>query len=134
MFDRQRKSETMSKLKEIEKLHHKMNINYELKLDPIREQIIHLTSQQQGSVELKVAELTSLKTKLDKLEQEHLICHKKFKAVESLYFAELRRRWAQIPEASQATNAWLFDPALASFSYWLESQDGIYLITGKVCF
>lgn len=128
----------MSRLKTIEKSHHTMSINYELKLDLIRDEILRLASNHQGNGELlattKAAQLTSLKSKLDTLEKEHLICDKQSKVIESLYFPELRRRWSQIPEANQATNAWLFDPKLTSFMHWLEIQDGIYWITGKVCF
>lgn len=128
----------MSRLKTIEKLHHTMSINYELKLDIIRDEISRVASNYQRNVELlattKAARLTSLKTKLDTLEKEHLICDKQSKVIESLYFPELHRRWSRIPEASQETNAWLFDTELTSFMHWLELQDGIYWITGKVCF
>ena len=114
-----------------------MHINYEPKLNLLRNEILSLLTQHQENVALLVrteaTQLTSLKTKLDALEKEHLVCYSQTKVVESLYFLELRRRFSQIPEATQATNAWLFDPALTSFTYWLESQDGIYWITGKVC-
>ena len=128
----------MSRLKAIENLHNRMGINYELKLDLIRDEILRLANNYQGNGELltttKAAQLTSLKTKLDTLEKEHSICDKQSKVIESLYFPELHRRWSQISEANEATNAWIFDPKLTSFMHWLELQDGIYWITGKVCF
>lgn len=115
-----------------------MRINYELKLDFIRDEILRLATNHQGNGQLlattKAAQLTSLKTKLDTLEKEHSICDRQSKVIESLYFPELHRRWSKIQEANQATNDWLFDPELTSFMHWLELQDGIYWITGKVCF
>lgn len=128
----------MSRLKTIEKSHHEMKINYEPKLDIIRDEILRLASNHQENDELlattKTARLTSLKTKLDTLEKEHMIIDKQSKVIESLYFPELHRRWSKIQKANEATNAWLFDPELTSFMHWLELQDGIYWITGKVCF
>lgn len=128
----------MSRLKKIEESHRTMSINYKLQLDIIRDEILRLASSHQANGEslatTNAAQLTSLKTKLDTLEKEHLICDKQSKVIESLYFPDIRRRWSRIPEANQATNAWLFDPKLTSFMHWLEIQDGIYWITGKVCF
>jgi hypothetical protein len=136
-FIRDRHSAIMSKLRQLENSHHEKGINYEFKLDVIREEIIRLSSQISKKDEMRAAtqtaQLTSLKTKLDIFEKERKICDKQLNVIESLYFVVLPRRWTEIRNAHPTTNAWLFDPALTSFVDWLESQDGIYWITGKVC-
>lgn len=74
----------------------------------------------------------ALKEHLDLLEQERITCQRQSRVIRSLYFPELRRRWSQITDADQFTNAWLFDPTRTNFVEWLKDGDGIYWISGKV--
>lgn len=78
------------------------------------------------------ARLTSIGTKLDSLEKELQKCHQQASTIQSLYFPEIKRRWSRIPDAESMTNAWLFDPSQTSFSSWLESEGGIYCVSGLV--
>tara|TARA_R110002003_G_scaffold911_3_gene21836 strand:+ start:1299 stop:1886 length:588 start_codon:yes stop_codon:yes gene_type:complete len=84
----------------------------------------------------QIAQLASLKTKLEVLQKEHSMSVTYVQVIESLYFPEVRRRFAQIPWADQRSNQWIFSPDLTTFVPWLEStapQDGIFYIFGKVC-
>ena len=127
-------SAILSDLKAIEESHQQLEINYESKLSLIQEEILNLPEQCRNDVITQVAQLRSLKTKLDILDRERITCERQSKIIKSLHFPELRRRWSQIPEADHRTNAWLFDRSLTSFTDWLESEDGIYWINGRVCY
>ncbi len=77
--------------------------------------------------------LAHLKECLASFEEERLLRRHQSAVIKSLYFPEIRRRWDQVPQAEERTNAWLFDQNKTGFLKWLESGSGIFWITGKVC-
>jgi len=81
---------------------------------------------------LEVEQLARLKGCLDSFEAERVLRRRQSALIQSLYFPEIRRRWEQVPNADNLTNAWLFDRTKTTFLDWLESGSGIYWITGKV--
>jgi hypothetical protein len=125
-----------AKLDGLKKDQDALAINYDAKLDQIRDEILALVGQKSVSEgATQMAQLASLKTKLDALGKEHMACINQAAIIKSLYFPVLRRRWSQIPKADKATNMWIFDPSLTSFTAWLGStdeDDGLYCITGRV--
>jgi hypothetical protein len=110
--------------------------------------IVHQTGAQQADtyqidpreidaqeITLRIAQLSSLKTKFEVLPKEHQACIQQNKVIRSLYFPVIRRRWSQIPHADEASNAWVFDDTLTPFNDWLGSKkdsDGLFCITGRV--
>jgi hypothetical protein len=107
-------------------------------MELIRNEILFIVTQDRtSSASTQIAELASLKTKLDIMQKEHLNCIKQTDMIRSLYLPVLRRRWNQIPQADQTSNAWVFDTSVTSFKPWLEGNvqaDGLFCITGRVCF
>lgn len=134
-------------------MQHTLNINYDAKMDMLRDEILDLVqqmgAQQTGTyqidplefdtqeIALRTAQLSSLRTKLEVFPKEHHACIQQNRVIESLYFEEIRRRWNQIPHADEASNAWVFDNTLTPFNHWLsskEASDGLFCITGRVCY
>ncbi|KAL4876546.1 hypothetical protein BJY04DRAFT_210569 [Aspergillus karnatakaensis] len=137
-MQRDQHSSIMTKLADIEASHRRMEIYYDSKLNLIRQDIIRLTTQNQLHNEsresIQVAQLTSLKMKLEVLQREQSTCSRQIAVLKSLYFPELRRRWLQIRDADQRSDNWIFDPDKTSFVQWLENQggdDNVFYITGK---
>ncbi|KAI1572486.1 hypothetical protein PtrEW13061_011274 [Pyrenophora tritici-repentis] len=127
-----------TKLDNIKRLQEALKMNYDAKLDVIRDEILSLVQQSSAnSPAIQMAELASLKTKFDILQKEHLECVKQADVIRSLYLPVLRRRWNQIPQADQLSNDWVFNTEKTSFKPWLESQenaDALFCITGKASF
>jgi len=125
-----------TKLQVLKKTQDDWAINYDAKLDQIRDEILTLSRQDRTSESAtQMAQLASLKTKLDAFQKEHNACIKQTEMIRSLYFRVLRRRWNQIPEADEASNTWVFDKLLTPFSVWLGStdeDDGLFCITGRI--
>jgi hypothetical protein len=129
----------MNKLADIEASHRRMDVHHDSKLDLIRQDILRLTTQTQLDNErreaIQVAQLSSLKMKLEVLQREQSTCSRQIAVLKSLYFPELRRRWHQIRDADQRSNNWIYDPGKTSFVQWLENQendDNVFYITGRV--
>ncbi|KAF7577897.1 hypothetical protein PtrM4_021370 [Pyrenophora tritici-repentis] len=113
-----------TKLDNIKRLQEALKMNYDAKLDVIRDEILSLVQQSSAnSPAIQMAELASLKTKFDILQKEHLECVKQADVIRSLYLPVLRRRWNQIPQADQLSNDWVFNTEKTSFKPWLESQE-----------
>ncbi|KAH6955665.1 hypothetical protein BKA56DRAFT_503443 [Ilyonectria sp. MPI-CAGE-AT-0026] len=125
-----RHSVIVRELKAISHSHLEAGIKYDLKLEEIKTSILELTIQNKEDMTDQAAQLTSLGTKLASLEKEIETCHRQASVVQSLYFPEIKRRWSQIPESEMMTNNWLFDSSQTSFSSWLESDGGIYHVSG----
>jgi hypothetical protein len=130
----------MSRLKDLQDSQKALGIDHETKFNQIKDSIIHLTGQEQQEHVVQIAEqgaqLLSLKAKVDALLKEHSDSSKAIRVVRSLYFQEVRRRFDQIPYSDRRSNDWVYDPALTTFSLWLESNataDGLFYIWGKVC-
>lgn len=130
----------MLNLKAIQTSQQALGINHESKLDQIREEILALLNQKQQMDEMhiatQVAQLASLRTKLEILQKEHTTSSTYVRIIENLYFQEVRRRFDQIPVADRRSNEWIYNPSLTSFTPWLESSaqnDGVFYIFGKVC-
>lgn len=107
-----------------------LDTKYESKFDRIQDMIEHLEEQEHR---MEVRQLDDLKEQLHLLEGERYICQRQYDVIQSLYFPELRRRWSRIPCAERGTNNWLFDRSKTTFVDWLESQNKIYWISGRVC-
>jgi hypothetical protein len=122
----------------MKKLQESLEMKYDAKMELIRGEILSIVTQDRASsASSQIAELASLKTKLDIMQKEHLNCIKQADIIRSLYLPVLRRRWNLIPQADRTSNAWVFDTSATSFRLWLESgphADGLYCITGRVCF
>src|SRR4051794_16531340 len=104
----------------MKKLQGELDMKYDSKLDLIRDEILSLVQQARpDSAVTQIAELASLKTKLD-MQKEHLNCVKQAEVIQSLYRPVLRRRWNQIPEADVTSNDWVFNSSITSFKPWLE--------------
>jgi hypothetical protein len=109
-------------------------MKYDAKMDLIHSEILSIVTQDRtGSTTNQIAELASLKTKLDIMQKEHLNCIKQADIIRSLYLPVLRRRWNQIPPADRTSNAWVFDTSVTSFKSWLESTAPSDGLTGRVC-
>ena len=122
----------MSRLKEVEALERDLGIKQSSKLDSARDEIMRLTHQTERSsgknLEAQAAMFTSLVTRLNFLQNEHLATVERVQMLESLYFPEIRRRCNQIPKAKQRTTQWVYDPQRTAFTAWLEStkhDDGL---------
>ncbi|CAG5152839.1 uncharacterized protein ALTATR162_LOCUS2933 [Alternaria atra] len=139
-----------AELDRIKRMQHTLNINYDAKMDMLRDEILDLVqqtgAQQTGTyqidplefdtqeIALRTAQLSSLRTKLEVFPKEHHACIQQNRVIESLYFEEIRRRWNQIPHADEASNAWVFDNTLTPFNHRLsskEASDGLFCITGR---
>ncbi|PHH91795.1 hypothetical protein CDD83_10291 [Cordyceps sp. RAO-2017] len=125
-------SAVMSELAALRQAHDNLEINYDFKLEQIKDEILRLT-RSVVDPETQLTQLNSIKTELRALESEKTICHKQSRIIKSLYFPELRRRWSQITDADQFTNSWLFDRSKTNFLDWLESQhdERVFWITGR---
>ncbi|KAI8664187.1 hypothetical protein NCS55_00926500 [Fusarium keratoplasticum] len=128
ILDRERGSEILSDLNALRESQRQLGINYDSKLDGIQKDILRLAADNRRA---QGEQLAALKEHLDLLEQERITCQRQSRIIRSLYFPELRRRWSQITDADQFTNAWLFDPTRTNFVEWLKDGDGIYWISGK---
>ena len=102
----------------------------QLKLESIQGMIEKLKEQEYRA---EVSQLRDLQDQLHILKEERYNCQRQYDIIQSLYFPELRRRWSMIPYAERGTNDWLFDRSKTTFVDWLESKDGIYWISGRVC-
>ncbi|KAI4666946.1 uncharacterized protein J4E88_010367 [Alternaria novae-zelandiae] len=125
----------LTKLDGLKKTQDTLAINYDAKLDQMRTDILSLVRQDRVKEEgMHMAQLASLKTKLDALGKEHMACINQNAVIRSLYFPVLHRRWGQIPNADKTSNTWIFDASLTSFTAWLASadeDDGLFCITGR---
>lgn len=93
--------------------------------------MIEELKEQEYRTELR--QLRDLQDQLNILKEEIYNVQRQYDIIQSLYFPELRRRWSKIPYAERGTNDWLFDHSKTTFVDWLESKDGIYWISGRVC-
>lgn len=128
----------MQKLDEVNRSYKKFEINYDMKLDNIKDDVIaaieNTAARNQMDLSIHGAQLASLQTKLVKLERELEFCDERATIIKSLYFREIKRRWSLIPEAEKKTNSWLFDRTQTTFASWAESENvsAIYCISGLV--
>ncbi|KAL1849363.1 hypothetical protein Daus18300_013294 [Diaporthe australafricana] len=102
---------------------------YAAQLYQIREDILQIATRD-ASMDPNVSCSNSLKLKLNAFTREHDSCVTRLKVLKSLYFPELKRRFADITDAEANTLGWLHDPSKTSFTQWLASQHGIYWING----
>ncbi|KAI1289031.1 hypothetical protein F5Y03DRAFT_378532 [Xylaria venustula] len=133
-----RDSSILASLAEIKGYREKTGVVGGSRLDEILEDIRHSAKQIRHDGEMRSAmqsaQLTSLKTKLEVLQQERDICSRQNKVLRSLYYPEIRRRWIQIRDADQRSNEWIYDSRQTSFVSWLESKregDSLFYITGR---
>ncbi|KAI4621947.1 hypothetical protein J4E80_004322 [Alternaria sp. BMP 0032] len=131
---REGRSKTIEK--EVKKAQGALAMNYDAKLDQIRDEILALVGQNHRSEQaIQMAQLASLITKFDALGKEHTACTKQNALLKSLYFRELHKRWTKIRKADRASNTWIFDTSLTPFTVWLastEEDDGLFCITGRL--
>lgn len=77
--------------------------------------------------------ITDLFDRLSILANEAKVVERKEKLLESLCFKSLKMRFSDIKIAHRETLEWLFRHEKIMFRDWLETQNGIYWISGKVC-
>ena len=123
----------MAQLDRIEGLQKSVEINYDGKLDDIRKDLVQLMSQKSKDDEQRAALRVLQSAKLSVLQEEHSACLRQTRVIPSLYVPVLNKRWREIPNADESSNSWLFGPDLRSYVSWLENDNGVYLIKGKVC-
>jgi hypothetical protein len=76
-----------------------------------------------------------LKARLDDLVKDHSDSLRYVRVIRSLYFREVRRRFDQISPTHLSSSEWIYDPALTSFTAWLEDkalENDTFYIWGKV--
>ncbi|CAG9976002.1 unnamed protein product [Clonostachys byssicola] len=131
LLERDRHSELIEQLSSIQRAHTDHYINHDMKFENLQQQILDISGSEEESLAKLVAEVTSLRTKVESLNKEAELCSKQARVIKSLYFTELHRRWDKIDDAAKNTNAWLFHSSEVSFSSWLESDSrSMYCITG----
>ncbi|KAF2818920.1 hypothetical protein CC86DRAFT_388611 [Ophiobolus disseminans] len=128
----------MSSVREVQRSQNDLGIRHESQLNRILGDILDLTQAHDEKIEVRiadqVAQLESLKTKLDVLMDDHKTSTRNVMVVRSLYFPEVRRRFEQILLRHQRSNEWIYDPASTDFDLWLESKvcnDSVFYIYGK---
>ncbi|KAF5983799.1 hypothetical protein FCOIX_3015 [Fusarium coicis] len=120
-----------SALESIRKEHASFNIEQSLRFDAIQQEILAASRQISHDFNEFKGHVTSLRTKIDSLENERQACDKQIKVLKSLHFHEIRKRWDKIDDAATRTLAWLHDPSKTSFLHWLTSEtNDIYSING----
>ncbi|CAH0025318.1 unnamed protein product [Clonostachys rhizophaga] len=131
LLERDRHSELMEQLYSIQRAHIDHYINHDMKFENLQRQILEITGSIEGTLDNLVAQVTSLRTKMESLNSEAELCRKQARVIKSLHFTEIHRRWDKIDDAAENTNAWLFHPSEVSFPSWLESDSrSMYCIAG----
>ncbi|KAJ4059318.1 hypothetical protein NW763_006751 [Fusarium oxysporum] len=124
-------SETLKALESIREEHASFNIEQSVRFDAIQQEILAASQQISRDFNEFKGQVTSLRTKIDSLENERQACAKQIKVLKSLHFHEIRKRWDKIDDAATRTLAWLHDPSKTSFLHWLTSEtNDIYSISG----
>jgi predicted Rossmann fold nucleotide-binding protein DprA/Smf involved in DNA uptake len=104
--------------------------------ETIRLDILRLVEQNREDRDSRIAmqatEIKDLQAKLAELRNEESVRKEQARVLKSLYFKDIDKRLEQIVEAERNTNAWLFDSSLSNFPEWLESEDSLYCVVGKV--
>lgn len=95
-------------------------------------QVVQPVSTTQSNEHSMLAQLSELRSQLYLLECRRAIKKKQMQILESLHFPSLRQRWAQIHDAHDDTNTWLFDREQITFLDWLETGKSVYWIYGMV--
>lgn len=126
-------SETVKALEAMREEHLSYKIEQSVRFDAIQEEIFAASQQiSHDFIEFK-GQVTSLRSKIESLENERQTCEKQIRILKSLYFHEIRKRWDKIDDAAARTLAWLHDPSKTSFLHWLSSEtNDIYSISGLV--
>ncbi|KAG4269328.1 hypothetical protein FPRO04_12017 [Fusarium proliferatum] len=124
-------SETIKALEAMREEHLSYKIEQSLRFDAIQEEILAASQRiSHDFIEFK-GQVTSLRSKIESLENERQTCEKQICILKSLYFHEIRKRWDKIDDAAARTLAWLHDPSKTSFLHWLSSETNeIYSISG----
>ncbi|KAF4946460.1 hypothetical protein FGADI_11098 [Fusarium gaditjirri] len=124
-------SETVKGLESLREEYLSFKIEQSVRFDEIQQEILAASQQiSHDFVEFR-GQVTSLRTKIESLENERQTCTKQIKVLKSLHFQEIRKRWDNIDDAAMKTLAWLHDPSKTSFLHWLSSETtDIYSIIG----
>ncbi|VUC24312.1 unnamed protein product [Clonostachys rosea] len=132
LLEKEHHSELLEELHSIQRAHVDHDINHEMRFEHLKRQICEISGSIDYNLAGLVAQVTSLRTKVESLNREAELCRKQARTIKSLHFIEIRRRWDKIDEAAENTNAWLFHQTEVSFSSWLKSDtENIYCITGS---
>lgn len=121
----------MEAIQSLNRSRDEFEISFACHLDDIKEDIRGLLEESKD-MNHRLAQLTSLNTKLHNLDKEQKYQQKQVKAIKSLHFAQLHRRWSRIEIADKFTNSWLFDESQTTFLEWLREGRGMFWISGKV--
>ncbi|KAM0417168.1 hypothetical protein ACHAPT_012805 [Fusarium lateritium] len=131
LLESDRQSELLKELNKIHKLHVRHEINQNTNFAMLQQQIIDISSHLDNNLATFEAQVTSLRTKLEKLDQEAERQRREAQVIESLYFRNLQKRCEDIKTADSSTNSWLYESRRTSFSSWLESDTrDIFCISG----
>ncbi|KAK7222219.1 hypothetical protein V2G26_010222 [Clonostachys chloroleuca] len=131
LLERDRHSELVEALSSIQQAHMVHDINHDMKFENLQRQIFEISRSEEDNLSRLVAEVTSLRTKVESLNKEAELCRRQARVIKSFYFTEIHRRWDKIDGAAENTNAWLFHSPEVSFSSWLGLDSrSMYCITG----
>ncbi|RSL98908.1 hypothetical protein CEP52_010038 [Fusarium oligoseptatum] len=123
LLDRERHSQLLTELRMIHELHVRHKINQSTDIRQLRKDIFEISTTRSDDIETTEAQVTRLRTKLEKLDQEAERQRMQAQVIESLYVRVLERRRDDIITADSSTNSWLHDSQRTYFSSWLESND-----------
>ncbi|RTE73525.1 hypothetical protein BHE90_012037 [Fusarium euwallaceae] len=127
----ERHSQLLTELRMIHELHVRHKINQSTDIRQLRKDIFEISTTRSDDIETTEAQVTRLRTKLEKLDQEAERQRMQAQVIESLYVRVLERRRDDIITADSSTNSWLHDSQRTYFSSWLESNDRkVFCISG----
>ncbi|RSL55942.1 hypothetical protein CEP53_006936 [Fusarium sp. AF-6] len=131
MVKHERHSQLFTELKKIHELHVLHEINQSTDITQLQNDIFEVSTTRSDDIETTEAQVTRLRTKLEKLDQEAEKQRPQAQVIESLCVSVLKRRRDKVVTADSSTNSWLHDSQRTSFSSWLESNDRkVFCISG----
>lgn len=72
-----------------------------------------------------------LATKIDVMQEQGRVIATTQRILDNLRFKEMPMRHSDIREAHSGTYSWIFDTTRTPFRAWLQSENGIFWISGK---
>jgi len=109
-----------------------MNANTSLKLDEMRADLAdRLDAQGKSNAGVSIT-LSDLSSKLINLLENGRLVEQEQRQLGSLAFDSMKEREEKIKDAHKKTLSWVFKNPDTAFMDWLQAQNGIYWVKGKV--
>ena len=109
-----------------------MNANTSLKLDEMRADLAdRLDAQGKSNAGVSIT-LSDLSSKLINLLENGRLAEHEQRQLGSLVFGSMKEREEKIKAAYKKTLSWVFKNPDTAFMDWLQAQNGIYWVKGKV--